>query len=39
MKPKYAAKVVQTIYERTVKEVMCYRCNGDFIKNNSDSFL
>ena len=26
MKPKYAAKVVQTIYETTLKEVMQNRC-------------
>jgi hypothetical protein len=31
MKPKYAAKVVQTIYETTLKEVMQNRCIGDFI--------
>ena len=39
LKPKYATKVIEAIYEQTVKEIMQKRMRDEFIYNQEDIFL
>ena len=38
LRPKYGVKVIETVYNWVVKEIMCVRMRDDFMRNSNDPF-
>lgn len=38
IRPKYGTKVIETIHNRTVQEIMKVRMRDDFMRNSNDPF-
>lgn len=38
LRPKYGTKVIETIYNRTVQEIMCFRMRDEFFRDQDDHF-
>jgi hypothetical protein len=38
IRPKYGTKVIETVYNRTVQEIMNTRMKDDFMRDSNDPF-
>ena len=39
LKPKYVSRIIETVYDRTVQEVLSRRVSDEFMQHSDDTFV